>query len=212
VGDDVTVNVGRTIRDVAYSLDTNTTTFQYAARFSFQYQVNPNLFGLPIFPLDQHSFRLRLTSDFDANIDEHTRTAIMPTSNYQGQYQMTLQSGQEAEYDYAVVILISHPDSFRYLMLFWTWGIVILLFVMTTAIGVRLSRPEPRIDSIVTAISGLLVFVPVYELSLQTFKAPLTITLSDGFLFLALVANVALLIMALWNRQQKSELGAVIPR
>ena len=73
---EVSVSVGRFVGQVVYSRDTNITTFQYAQSFNSiqNYKVSPTLFGMSLFPFDEHTFNFRIVTNFDANIDAHPTT------------------------------------------------------------------------------------------------------------------------------------------
>jgi hypothetical protein len=200
--------IGRIIREVAFSSETNITTFHYAARFVWpNYQAN-TILGMPPFPVDAYTLNLVMTTDFKADIDAHPRVPILPTPNYDGTYQVTDHGLQDNQYSYGLVLRIFHHLQFIILMLLLTWGTILLLGVLT---GSLLFRPPERRDEkngdTATVCSAIIVFVPVFELSLQAFKSPLTITPSDFFVFVLLVGNVYILL-----RRARSSLDEGLPQ
>jgi hypothetical protein len=187
-------SVGRIIREVTFSLDTNRTTFHYATRFlSPNYEAN-TLLGIPPFPIDEHKLNLTMTTDFQVDIDGHWKTPILPTSNYDGKYQVIAQGLQDKQYSYSLVLEIYHPFLFTVLMSLLTWGTIALLSVLTGSLVYRRRERPPISGDIATVSSAIIVFVPVFELSLQAFKSPLGITPSDFFVFILLVSNVCILV------------------
>jgi len=195
----VGVAVGRIIREVVFSADENITTFHYVARFLEPHYQTNTILGIPPFPFDEHRLNVTITTDFNADIDGHRRTPILSTANYEGRYQVTAQGMQDGQYIYKLFLVVFHPSQFVLLMSFLTWGTIIFT-AMLTAFLLRLSRNPSAIDNVVTASSGIIVFLPVFELSLQSFKSPLAITLSDIPLLALFVTNVFVVILAIWKK------------
>jgi len=200
VSSSVTASVGRIVSEVTYLSDPNVTTFQYTARWVSTYKVANQIFGLPLFPLDEHELTITISSDFDMVMDGHERIPNLPTSNYQGFFRVAppVTPSGKGPYEYQLNLRIAHSFSFQLSMSIWTWGVVFLL-ILTTA-GLLVGMRKKGKSSIVTAASALVVFVPVYELALQSFKAPLGMTLSDVIVFLSLTLDVVILVLAIRRR------------
>jgi hypothetical protein len=165
----VTVSIGRAIREVLFSSETNTTTFQYTAKFASTYQ-STVLFGLPNFPWDYHTLTLNLTTDFKADIDQHERTPTLPTANYEGFYHVTPQPTEGSEHKYRLDLEVRHPKLFQFQMSLWAWGVILLLSSLTVLLlfwGLR--DQSTSTSTIASASLAVMVFLPVFELTLQTF-------------------------------------------
>lgn len=204
IGESVTWSIGRAIREVIYSRDTNLTTFRYVSNFSYPfYKTSPALWGVPFFPLDEHTLNITLTTDFDTNIDEHIRRPLLPTTNYDGAFQVRRISVKQNEYTYVLTVDIFHSSSFKWLMSIVTWGTIFFAGVLTVFLFKR-HREGASKENIVTVSSAIVVFLPVFEISLQSFKAPLTITTSDIAMVSLFVLNAILLIVATRNSRVRS--------
>jgi len=205
--------IGRGIGEVVFSSDINMTTFQYTARFVSTYGA-AMFAGVPVFPLDEHHLSFDITTDFNADIDQHVKRPRLPNTNYEGAYNVTRLPGQNTEYKYKLDLRIWHPGPFQWSMFLWTWGVTILLLALTFLMwGLKFrpdTRPE-RTNNIVTVSSAVTFFVPVFELSLQSFKSPLGIALSDFVLAITMILNVLLLIVILGKHFARSR-GAGPPK
>ena len=200
----VSAVVGRMVREVSYSSDANITSFQYTAKWVSTYKVSNQFFGLPAFPLDEHQLTLFIGTDFNADMDVHETIPSLPSSNYEGFYSVKpVNATLGPPYEYEIDLQIRHPTLLQLSMLIWTWGVVILLLLATVVLALRWPHKQSDLVSIVTASWGIIVFVPIFELTLQNFKAPLGITLSDIFLFFIMMANVFLSVGVLRNWQRK---------
>jgi hypothetical protein len=208
---EASVSIGRIVRQVAYSMDTNITTFQYSQSFSSRanYNVTPTLFGLPEFPFDEHNFSFRIVCNFDANIDTHPTTPSLPNGNYEGLLTY-IRASRDNDYTYYFLLKLWHSESFTDSMRLWTWGIVGILIFTTVGLIAGILRRNVSREKIVTAASSLAVFVPVYELALQTYKSPLAMTPSDVFVFVLLVADVIVLVVAV-QRKSSSDSRRSMP-
>lgn len=198
----VTATVWRIVREITFSSDTNITNFQYTQQWVSTYKANTFLPSLPSFPLDEHQLNIGIRTNFKADIDTHEKIPSLPTANYEGFYQVQEVASQEpSQYEYELSLHIRHSEPFKTSMLLWTWGVIVMLGLITTALASQLSvqrvtgNKEAR--DLITASSAVMVFIPVFELTLQNFKAPLGMTLSDAFLFLIMLANVLLPIAVL---------------
>ena len=192
LGTSVRASVGRVVKEVYFSADKNITVFQYAERFASTYQLTNALFGIPIFPFDGHQLNIDITTDFVADIDGHEKVLAFPNGNYEGFYQTVPSQIQEPGlFRYNLTLQIKHPLQFTILMFLSTWVAIGSLMVLTCAL-VTCRKLRER-QTIVAVSSAIIVFLPVFEFSLQGFKSPLGITLPDFFVFIILVANVWLL-------------------
>jgi hypothetical protein len=196
--------VGRMVREVSYSSDANLTSFQYIAKWVSTYKVSNQFFGLPAFPLDEHQLTLFIGTDFNADMDVHEKIPSLPNSNYEGFYSVkSVNATLGSPYEYEIDLQIRHPALLQLSMLIWTWGVVILLLLVTAVLALQRSHKQSDFFGIVTASWGVIVFVPIFELTLQNLEAPLGITLSDISLFLIMTANVLLSVGVLRNWQKK---------
>jgi len=182
----VSYSVGRLIREVTFSSDTNTTTFQYTARFTSSYWYSS------LFPLDKHGLILDITTDYMLNPDEHERTPTLPTANYEGFYNITIQPKEGGTYKYRLNLEIRHPFLLQLLMIVWTWGVVLILLYLLHGLLYRAWST----DRITMISSSIIVFIPMFELSIQSLKAPLGITPIDLVFFIIFSTNCILLIRA----------------
>jgi hypothetical protein len=201
VSSSVTGIVGRAFREVTYSTDLNLTTFEYIAKWASTYKVANQILGLPIFPFDEHELTLKISSDFNIDMDGHTRIPSLPTSNYEGSFQVTsLNPPDLGPFEYQLDMRVDHPFLFQCSMAIWTWGVVSFLVLATGGLLFALRKPNVSRENVVTAASSFVVFVPVYELALQTFKAPLGMTFPDAVIFALLVIDAMTLTLAiLWK-------------
>jgi len=203
----VTVSVGRLVREVSYSSDTNITMFRYAARFASTYQLGNAVLGMPVFPLDVHRLSLGIGTDLAVEIDTTERILVLPSANYEGFYRVTSMSTQDNQYMYNLALEIRHPSGFAALMFALTWGTLLLLAILVGALFVYQRQDNAHVNAnIVTICAAMVVFIPVFELALQDLKSPLGITLSDALLFALLIPNVLLLVRAFRGRS-----GAGLP-
>jgi hypothetical protein len=195
-GEFATFSIGRAVREVIYSRDTDLTTFRYVSNFSYPfYQTSPALGGVPFFSLDEHRLNITITTDFDTNVDEHIRRPLLPTTNYEGAFQVRRTLVKQNEYTYVLTVDILHSSSFKSLMFIVTWVTISFAFALTIFLFKRQREGAPK-DNIVTVSSAIVVFLPVFEISLQSFKAPLTITISDIAMVFLFALNAILLVLA----------------
>ena len=207
----VTVIVGRGVGEVAFSSDTNMTTFQYTDRFVSTYQAN-TFYGLAFFPWDRHHLTVNIITDFNANIDAHVKRPRLPNANYDGAYNVTRQPAENSGYRYKLGLEIWHPGSFQWSMILWTWVVTLLLLALTLLMIFVQFRPPIRSEltdnNIVTVSCALTFFIPVFELSLQSFKSPLPMVASDVALAFVMILNVSLLFGILLERFVKERCTA----
>ena len=138
-------------------------------------------------------------------MDGHLRIPNLPTANYQGYFQVaTLTSTDKGPYEYQLNLRITHSIPFQLSMLLWTWGLLFFLILATGALLVGVRNRRTSDGNIVTAASALVVFVPVYELALQSFKAPLGMTLSDVIVFSLLALDVMILVLAIRRNRHRN--------
>ncbi|MGA3193177.1 MAG: hypothetical protein ABSD73_11825 [Candidatus Bathyarchaeia archaeon] len=134
----------------------------------------------------------------------------MPNGNYEGTLR-EIGASRDNDYTYSFLLTLWHSESFIVSMIFLTWGVVALLIVATLGLIVALLRRNASYEKIVTAASSLVVFVPVYELALQTYKSPLAMTLSDFVVFILLVTDVIVLVFAVQRGGSSDSQRSVLP-
>jgi len=211
----VTATVWRIVQEITFSSDTNITSFQYTQQWVSAYKPNTFLPGLPSFPLDEHQLDIGIRTNFKADIDSHEKIPGLPTANYEGFYQVREVASQDpSQYEYELSLHIRHSEAFKTSMLLWTWGVIFVLGLITVGLALQWvfsASRETEARDLITASSAVMVFIPVFELTLQNFKAPLGMTLSDAFLFLIMLANVFLPIAVLrrWSGRRYGMILAV---
>lgn len=201
-GESVSVEVARFISDVEYSADLNITTFRYSYAYDFTtYQAVPKLRGLLVFPRDEHSLVLYILTSFNTTIDEHDRAPLLPSANYEGVYRVRQQPMEDNQYKFKLTLEIKHSSTFILSASILVWGTFFSLAALTALLFVFLfSHWKDRrhfVDVLVPIASAVVVFIPLFELALQSLKSPLPIVLSDLCFFALVPCNVLILFLAL---------------
>lgn len=190
----VTIGVARAIVQAEYSTDTNTTTFVYTLS-SEQYSIH----SYGEFPYDGWEISILFETSFNATFDPRVKYCLTPSSNYYANYTTTSVVGQQNTC--VLELRIFHPTSFpSYVLIVFLTPILSLGALAAVCILLAMNKRiiDKFYDSFVVVCSAVIVFIPIFELSTQELKTPLTFTWFDAaFLVLFLVYVLLLFVSVL---------------
>jgi len=209
----VEYSIGRVITDVAYSRSTNITTFRY--RFSTPYALMP-VGGIPIFPFDVHLLSFDLTGSFDPSISRrNSQVSSLPSVNYQWTITVQRLEKTDSDYRYQIRLELFHSEYFMLLSILLVWGVLALVLAIVLIVGRRIHRlvsGSKELDRLATVLSSILVFLPVYQLSLQPLKSPLPLVLADfAYVLTALLCGGFLAYLFIKFREPPQNCGHLQP-
>jgi len=185
---EVSVIVSRGISNIVFDGNINVTVFSYS--YSYEptyYEAKPRVLGLLNFPYDEHRLVLFIASSFNLTIDEHEWTLDFPSPNYEGRYQVRKAATRDEPYKHRLTLEIKHPSGF-FNHVFLSIGVIMCLRRKKMVHPLRVLLPSSW---------AIIVFVPVFEISLQNLKHPLPFVLSDLLIVGVIPWNVAIIALAM---------------
>jgi len=192
----LTVIVGRAVLQAEYSADANITNFTYTLS-SAQYDIHS--FGT--FPYDGWRIGIQLETSFNVTFDPRPKYCLVQSPNYYANYTAITSSGQDI---HTLQLEILHPNSFpNYVLAVFVTPIILLISLAVVCVWITLEKRKnlgPFYGSLVAVCSAVIVFVPIFQLSTQELKTPLTFTWFDVTFLALLVVYVLLLCGLLYGK------------
>lgn len=211
---EVYVAVGRAIIEAEYSANSNTTRFIYTVS-SAQYEIKP--YG--DFPNDGWGIKIVFHTNFKAEFDPRTRYCLTPSPNYYGSYTTTYNNEAQGYHYYVLNLDIVHPSTFKgYVDKFFITPIIFLIalaIVCTCLLWKGRKNIEELYSAYIAICSAVIVFIPIFMLSIQELKTPFKfIWWFDGAFLFLLTWFIIILMFVLIDRNTEliKKVIAVIKR
>jgi len=207
----VVVEVWRGISNVVFNDGTNITvfTYQYSYNHSY-YEAEPKWSGYLLFPYDEHRLTLYISPSFEVILDAHPSVCRVPSSNYEGTFQVTQTPTSENTFMHRLDLQIKHSPAFVSEVSLMLSLIIGSLYVLTLVMALILAlafvgiRKDSPIPNLIRVSSTTIFFIPAFEIAFNSLKSPLPLVFPDILLALLVPMNAAIIIASLFYKRRSN--------